>query len=134
MRDKREHLELIHDILHAIDEYGAKLVTSYGTLNLSKLQLYTYLNYNTIKEKVLKLEKNQLLTLKPLAVTPKGFLFMHEYEIMLKSKKRLEENIISGKDLEKIQARGPVTVEHKIKDYQQVTYAMTAIIKELENK
>lgn len=134
MRDQRERLEIIHDLLHAIDEHGAKLTTSYGTLNLTKLQLYTYLNYTTIKVKVTKLEKNQLITLKPLAVTPKGFLFMHEYEIMVKSKKRLEENIITGMDLEKIQSRGPITPEHKIKDYQQVINAQNAIIQELENK
>ena len=133
-KDRRDNLEIIHTILTAIANYGDKL-SNYNitTPNITYLQLYTGLNYDKLKTRALKLEEKNLITLKPLSVTDRGFLFIHEFEIIQKSKQRLHNYTIES-DIDRINARGPVTVQNQIKDYQQVVCAMTAIIEELEGK
>ena len=133
-KDRRDNLEIIHDILTAIadhaDEISRYKVT---TLNITHLQLYTGLSYNNLKTRILKLEQKNLITLNPLSVTYIGFLFIHEFEIIQKSKKRLLDYNLDS-DIDRIEARGPVTTQNQIKDYQQTLCAMAAIIEELENK
>ena len=132
-KDRRDNLEITSIILLAIADHGEK-TSAYNvtSLNLTHLQLYTGLNYNNLKTRVLKLEQKNLITLNPISVTDRGFLFIHEYEIIQKSKQRLLDYTIES-DIDRINARGPVTVQNQIKDYQQTLYAMAAVIEELEN-
>lgn len=133
-KDRRDSLEMTHDILTAIANYGDNpSVYNITSLNLTHLQLHTGLNYDNLKTRALKLEQKNLITLNPMSVTDRGFLFIHEFEIIQKSKQRLHNYTIES-DIDKIEARGPVTVQNQIKDYQQVLYAMAAIIEELEGK
>ena len=133
-KDRRDNLEITSIILLAIADHGEK-TSAYNvtSLNLTHLQLYTGLSYNNLKTRVLKLEQKNLITLNPISVTDRGFLFIHEFEIIQKSKKRLLNYTIES-DIDRINARGPVTTQNQLKDYQQVVYAMAAIIEELEGK
>jgi len=133
-RDRRDDLEITSIILTAIADHGEKTLNpNITTPNITHLQLYTGLSYDNLKTRALKLEQKNLITLKPLCVTSRGFLFIHEFEIIQKSKKRLLDYTIES-DIDRVEARGPVTTQNQIKDYQQVLYAMTAIIEELEGK
>lgn len=132
-KDRRDNLEIIHTILTAISEHGGKS-SNYNitSLNITHLQLYTGLSYNNLKTRVLKLHQKNLITLNPLSVTDKGYLFIHEHEIIQKSKKRLLDYNLEH-DIDRMEARGPVTIQNQIKDHQQVIYTMAAIIEELES-
>jgi len=133
-KERRDNLEITSIILLAIANHNTKN-TGYtiASLNITNLQLYTGLNYNSLKTRVLKLEQNNLITLNPMSVTDRGFLFIHEFGRIQKSKKRLLDYKLDN-NIDRIDASGPVTTHGQIKDYQQVVYAMAAIIKELEDK
>jgi len=133
MTEKRSKLRMSYDILQAIsteldrDEYQGK-----STFKLTNIQLRAKMAYNKTKDIVFKLVKRGLVTLTPLRVTDLGFLFMHEYETVIKIEHKLTKNQIAALD-DKLKARDPTApIEHKIKDMLQVINVQKAIILELE--
>lgn len=137
MKERRNTPELYQSILHAVDimiekEYRSGAHKIHG---LTRIQQSTGMSYNQFLKFTNTLITNKLLTINPLSVTLKGYQFLREFEILNKSKLRLEKiiceiNTVTCQDL----ARDPVNIEHKLIDTQQVINAQNAIIEELEDK
>jgi len=143
MRERRTRLKIIYDILHAIakeTDISQQTVEGETNIGLTRIQLIAQMAYDRIKKIIINLEKHGLMTIKPLKVTDRGFLFIHEYESIMKSVDRLQNNmvntdaeaILTTTSIEKLNARKAVTSQHILTDLQQVINAQNAIIQELE--
>jgi len=134
MKERRTDVQIYHDILIAIsNESERESYTGKANHNLTHIQLITGMAYDKLKKRVIIMTKNQLITIKPFDVTLKGYQFLQEYEILQKSKIRLDtilgkEKQFSHQDL----ARLPVSKNHQMTDMQQVINAQNAIIEHLE--
>ena len=99
MKERRTRLKITYDILHAISnetDSHQQIVKGQPTIALTRIQTTAHMAYDKIKQTVINLEKHGLLTLQPLKVTDRGFLFMHEYESIMKSTDRLQNNVINN--------------------------------------
>jgi len=145
MKERRTRLKITYDILHAIDKetnISQQTVEGQTNIGLTRIQLIVQMAYDKIKKIIINLEKHGLVTLQPITVTDRGFLFMHEYESIMKSVDRLQNNMVNLKDdnteitisIEKLKAREAVTSQHILTDLQQVINVQNAIIQELEKQ
>ena len=143
MRERRTRLKITYDVLHAIDKETDTCSGTYKgqtNIGLTRIQLIVQMAYDKIKKIMINLQKHGLLTIQPLKVTDRGFLFMHEYESIMKSVDRLQNNMVNLKDdnteitisIEKFKARESISQQHILIDLQQVINAQNAIIQELE--
>ena len=73
---RRTKLEIYHDIINSIMDAG------YGTITVTKVQLYTKLSYDKFSRHLANLEEKKMITTNPLQLTDKAREFLNEYDRM----------------------------------------------------
>lgn len=148
MKERRTKQEIYVDILNSISN------STEDSVKLTRVQLASKLSYDKAKEHLTVLEKYGLVESKPvIKITDKGRSFMNESQELRANIKHVnqsyltdtsdvDENMIikaqTGDETKYFlhNSKDDVTVEftmlQKIKDQQQVQFALQAIIEELE--
>lgn len=149
MKERRTKQEIYLDILNSISNSA-----SGDSVKLTRVQLASKLSYDKAKEHLTFLVKYGLVESKPvIKITDKGRSFMNDFEELRENIKNVNQSyltdtsdvnenmIIKAQSGDKTKyflhnSKDDKTVEftmvQKMKDHQQVQFALQAIIEELE--